>query len=189
MSTAHALLGLLDGSGEPAYGYTLKRDYDLALAPDKPLAYGQVYSSLARFERQGWAEVVTVESGAGPDRKRYRITPDGVSVVDGWVYSPQEIGAFASSTLFARVSVALLSGRDAQEVLARQRASHLERMRELTRRRREADVAGQLAITYELTHLDADLRWIEEAGQRLDAMRADLHTALTSPASADQDGS
>lgn len=167
MSTAHALLGLLDSSAEPAYGYTLKRDYDTALAPDKPLAYGQVYSSLARFERQGWAEVVTVEAGAGPDRKCYRITPEGVGIVDGWVYTPQEAGAFASSTLFARVSIALLSGRDAHEVLTRQRASHLERMRELTRRRRDADPAGRLAISYELAHLDADLRWIEEAGERL----------------------
>lgn len=172
MSTAHALLGLLDRA--PAHGYTLKQQYDAYLTPDRPLAYGQVYSSLARFERQGWAQVVTVESGSGPERKLYRITPDGVGVVDGWVYTPQESGAFASSTLFARVSVALLSGRDAREVLDRQRASHLGRMRELTRRRREADAAGQLALTYELAHLDADLRWIEEAGDRLGEMRERL---------------
>lgn len=77
MSTAHALLGLLDRS--PAYGYSLKRDYDGLLAPDKPLAVGQVYSSVARCERQGWAEILTVESGSGPERKLYCITPDGVA--------------------------------------------------------------------------------------------------------------
>ncbi len=170
MSTAYALLGLLERG--PAYGYTLKRDYDARFAQEKPLAFGQVYASLARFERRGWAEVLEVEAGEGPDRKRYRITPGGVSVVEEWVFEPEPPGVFAVSTLFARVSVALLSGRDAARVLARQRDSHLGRMRELTRARGDADAEGELALTYELAHLDADLRWIEEAGTQVEAARA-----------------
>lgn len=170
MSTAHALLGLLEQG--PAYGYTLKRDYDERFGHDKPLAYGQVYASLARFEKRGWAQELEVEAGDGPDRKRYRITPDGVAVVEEWVYEPQPPGVFATSTLFARVSVALLSGRDAARVLAEQRTSHLTRMRELTRARRDAPPPSQLALTYELSHLDADLRWIEEAGVQVDRSRA-----------------
>lgn len=169
MSTSHALLGLLERG--PAHGYTLKRDYDARFGHDKPLAYGQVYSSLARFERHGWAEVVDVEAGLGPERKRYRITGEGVTVVDDWVYEPQPPGVFATSTLYARVSVALLSGRDAAQVLERQRASHLTRMRQLTQARADADAATDMALTYELAHLDADLRWIEESGQRLTAAR------------------
>lgn len=169
MSTAHALLGLLDRS--PAYGYSLKHDYDDLLAQDKPLAFGQVYSSLARFERRGWAEILTVESGSGPERKLYGITPDGVAELDSWISTPQATGAFSASTLFVRISIALLSGRDAQEVLVAQRHSHMERMRELTARRRGADPALLLHLDYELAHLDADLRWIQEAGQRLDALR------------------
>lgn len=169
MSTAHALLGLLEQG--PAYGYTLKRDYDSRFGQEKPLAFGQVYASLARFEKHGWAQVLDVETGDGPDRKRYRITPDGVTVIEDWVYEPQRPGIFATSTLFARVSVALLSGRDAHRVLESQRDSHLMRMRELTRARTEAEAATQLALTYELAHLDADLRWIEEAGARMDRLR------------------
>lgn len=172
MSTSHALLGLLDRA--PAHGYTLKHDYDTLLSPGKPLAFGQVYASLSRFERQGWAEQTTVESGSGPERKLYRITADGVHVLDDWLFTPQEAGAFSSSTLFARVSVALLSGRDAHDVLDRQRTSHLERMRSLTARRRDADPALMLALDYELAHLDADLRWILDAGERLAAMRERL---------------
>lgn len=170
MSTAHALLGLLDRS--PAYGYSLKHDYDQLLAPERPLAFGQVYSSLARFERQGWAEILTVETGSGPERKLYGITPDGVSELDAWVSTPQVTGSFSASTLFVRISIALLSGRNAQDVLTAQRASHMVRMRELTSRRRGAEPALLLQLDYELTHLDADLRWIQEAGQRLDALRA-----------------
>lgn len=169
MSTAHALLGLLEQG--PAYGYTLKRDYDERFGREKPLAFGQVYASLARFEKHGWAQVLEVEAGDGPDRKRYRITPDGVGVVDDWVYQPQPSGLFATSSLCARVSVALLSGRDAGRVLNEQREQHLTRMRELTRARQGVEAEADLAMSYELTHLDADLRWIEEAGARVALLR------------------
>jgi hypothetical protein len=88
-------------------------------------------------------------------------------VVDQWVFEPQQPSEFSSSNLFARVSVALMSGRPAEEVLAKQRATHLDRMRALNSERSSADPAQLLAITYELAHLDADLRWIEDAGVRL----------------------
>lgn len=185
MSTSHALLGLLDRS--PAYGYSLKQDYDQLLAPERQLAFGQVYASLARFERQGWAEILTVETGAGPERKLYGITPEGVTELDTWIYTPQATGAFAASTLFTRISIALLSGRDAEDVLTAQRQSHMVRMRELTSRRRGAEPALLLQLDYELTHLDADLRWIQEAGQRLDALRAQWGQAPGGPA--DESGS
>jgi DNA-binding PadR family transcriptional regulator len=172
MSTSQTLLALLER--EPAHGYTLKRRYDERFARTRPLAFGQVYASLARFERQGWAHVIEVESGEGPERKRYEITEEGVRMVDTWVYEPQEPDEFATSTLFARVSVALMSGRPAADVLTRQREVHLGRMRQLTGARKAADPAELLAITYELAHLDADLRWIEDAGARLDEVRDSL---------------
>jgi DNA-binding PadR family transcriptional regulator len=172
MSASHTLLALLEL--EPAHGYNLKQRHDERFARTRPLAFGQVYASLARFEKQGWAEVADVESGEGPERKRYRITNEGVSVVDRWVFEPQQPTEFSSSTLFARVSVALMSGRSAEEVLDTQRSTHLQRMRDLTAARRTADEAEVLAVTYELAHLDADLRWIEEAGARLAGARRAL---------------
>lgn len=169
MSPALPLLALLEQ--EPAHGYTLKHQYDERFARTRPLAFGQVYAALARFERKGWAQVADVEVVDGPERKRYRITPDGVETVTTWVMTPQLPAEFAMSNLFTRVSVALTSGRPAAEVLDRQRAQHLARMRELTAARKQASPREQLAITYELTHLDADLRWIEDAGARLEDLR------------------
>jgi DNA-binding PadR family transcriptional regulator len=168
MSAALPLLALLEQ--EPAHGYTLKQRYDDRFARSRPLAFGQVYAALSRFERKGWAEVSEVEVVDGPERKRYRITPDGVETVTAWVYAPQQPPEFAMSNLYTRVSVALTSGRSAGEVLDQQRVQHLARMRELTTQRKDADVAEQLAITYELAHLDADLRWIAEAGSRLEEL-------------------
>jgi DNA-binding PadR family transcriptional regulator len=172
MSTATVMLSLLERA--PAHGYTLKQDYDTHFGQRRPVAFGQVYQSLARFERDGLAEVVEVEAGAGPERKRYRITPDGVALVERWVYTPTDPDVFATSTLFARVSVALMSGRSAESVLDEQRAVHMQRMRELQQQRRGAGPGEVLAVTYELAHLDADLRWIEDSGTRLDYLRREL---------------
>ncbi|GAA4733762.1 PadR family transcriptional regulator [Nocardioides endophyticus] len=169
MSAALPLLALLEQ--EPAHGYTLKQRYDDRFSRTRPLAFGQVYAALSRFETKGWAEVAEVEVVDGPERKRYRITEDGVEAITEWVYTPQQPTEFAMSNLYTRVSVALTSGRSAAEVLDRQRVQHLARMRELTQERKTATPAAQLAITYELAHLDADLRWIEEAGTRLEDLR------------------
>jgi DNA-binding PadR family transcriptional regulator len=72
---------------EPAHGYTLKQRYDDRFARTRPLAFGQVYAALSRFETKGWAGVteVEVEVVDGPERKRYRITEEGVEAVTGWV--------------------------------------------------------------------------------------------------------
>lgn len=172
MSTSTLVLSLLEPA--PAHGYTLKQEYDLRFGQRRQLAFGQVYQSLARFERDGLAEVIDVESGSGPERKRYQITAEGVRVIDRWVYAPQSPDVFATSTLFARVSVALRSGRSPESVLDEQRAVHMERMRELQKARKVAGPAEVLSVTYELAHLDADLRWIEESGQRLDLIREQL---------------
>lgn len=173
MSIPRTLLGLLED--EPSYGYTLKQRYDELFARTKSLAYGQVYSTLARLERDGFATVVGVESGEGPERRRYAITPDGVVELDTWIRTPEPATSFAQSVLFVKTTLALLSGRPPQEVLDAQRTVHLARMRELTTSRAEADDVQRLAIDYEIVHLDADLRWIEETGHRLQHRRDRPH--------------
>ena len=72
MDTRLTLLGLL-GAG-PGYGYDLKTNWDHWFARTKPLAFGQVYSTLARLLRDGLIVQLGAQAGAGPDRKRYEIT-------------------------------------------------------------------------------------------------------------------
>jgi DNA-binding PadR family transcriptional regulator len=172
MSTADTLLALLEP--EPAYGYTLKQQHDRWFSRKRPLAFGQVYSTLSRLERKGYVAPDQVESGQGPDRRLYRITPEGVEATDAWVRTAEPPDLFATSSLHARLTVALLSGRDAVGVLSSQRRVHLDRMRDLQGARRKATGAELLGITYELAHLDADLRWIEESGARLAAAQKEL---------------
>jgi len=169
MSVGHTLLGLLQQG--PRHGYDLKRAYDERFGQDRPLHYGQVYSTLARLLKHGFVEV-EAEPGAGPDRKRYAITPAGVADVDAWLAQPEAPEPYLQSSLYTKVVLALLTDRDGTQVLDTQRAEHLRLMRELTRRKSEGDLADQLVCDHALFHLEADLRWLELTTARLDQLAA-----------------
>jgi DNA-binding PadR family transcriptional regulator len=163
-----ALLGLLER--EPSHGYDLKRDYDTYFGRGKPLPFGQVYSTLGRLARDGKVLVGEVEPGAGPDRKRYVITEQGVSDVETWLHDPVEPEPHLQTVLFVKVMLALMSGRPADQYLDTQRAAHLQRMRELTELRRTGTVIDALLADHGLFHLEADLRWIDLTAARLNAL-------------------
>ncbi|WP_020671482.1 PadR family transcriptional regulator [Amycolatopsis nigrescens] len=165
MSVSHTLLALLEPG--PRHGYDLKKAYDEQFGQDRPLAYGQVYSTLSRLLRNGMVEVAGVEQGDGPDRKRYTITDAGVTDVEGWLSTPENPEPYLQNTLYTKVVLALLSGRDATGVLDTQRAAHLGVMRSLTRRKNGGDLADQLICDHALFHLEADLRWLELTAARL----------------------
>src|SRR5918995_6362157 len=130
MSVPFALLGLLER--EPSHGYDLKRDYDTLFGRGKPLPFGQVYATLGRLARDGKVVAAEAEPGAGPDRRRYVITDDGVSDLETWLAEPVTPEPHLQTILFVKVVLALLSGRSAADYLDLQRAAHLARMRELT---------------------------------------------------------
>jgi DNA-binding PadR family transcriptional regulator len=168
MSVPFALLGLLER--EPSHGYDLKRDYDTYFGKGKPLPYGQVYSTLARLARDGKVVAAETEPGAGPDRKRYVITEQGVTEVEAWLTEPVEAEPHLQTVLFVKVVLALMLGRPAETYLDTQRAAHLQRMRELTEIKRSGGVVDALLADHGLFHLEADLRWIDLTAARLDAL-------------------
>jgi DNA-binding PadR family transcriptional regulator len=168
MTVPLALLGLLER--EPSHGYELKRDYDAYFGRGKPLPFGQVYATLARLSRDGKVVVGEAEPGAGPDRKRYVITEQGVSDLQTWLAQPVEPEPHLQTVLFVKVVLALMSGRPAEEYLDTQRAAHLQRMRELTEVKRSGGVVDALLADHALFHLEADLRWIDLTAARLGAL-------------------
>jgi len=173
MSVPLTLLGLLERA--PSHGYDLKRDYDAFFGRDRPLPFGQVYSTLARLARDGKVVVGEAEPGAGPDRKRYVITDSGVTEVETWLTSPVEPEPHLQTVLFAKVVLALMLGRPAEEYLDTQRAAHMRRMRELTEQRRTAAMVDALLADHGLFHLEADLRWIDLTAARLDALAREVN--------------
>ena len=172
MSVPLTLLGLLER--QPSHGYDLKRDYDALFGRGKPLPFGQVYSTLGRLARDGKVVAGDSEPGAGPDRKRYVITDRGVTEVAAWLTEPVEPEPHLQSVLFAKVVLALLLGRPAEQYLDTQRAAHLQRMRELTELRRRGGQVDALLADYGLFHLEADLRWIDVTSARLQSLAQEV---------------
>ncbi|MEV4702314.1 PadR family transcriptional regulator [Actinoplanes sp. NPDC049316] len=172
MTVPLTLLGLLER--EPSHGYDLKRDYDAYFGRGKPLSYGQVYNTLSRLARDGKVVMSEVGPGEGPDRKRYVITERGATEVDTWLAEPVEPEPHLQTTLFAKVTLALMLGRPAESYLDAQRAAHLKRMRELTEVKRSGALVDALLADHGLFHLEADLRWIELTSARLDALAAEV---------------
>src|SRR6202020_2451235 len=139
----------------------LKRDYDAYFGRGKPLPFGQVYATLGRLARDGEGVGWEGGPGAGPDRKRYAITDQGVSEVEAWLIEPVEPEPHLQTVLFVKVVLALMLGRSAETYLDTQRAAHLQRMRQLTELRRTGAVVDGLLADHGLFHLEADLRWID----------------------------
>ena len=114
------------------------------------------------------------EPGDGPDRKRFVITPAGVSQVEHWLAEPEKPEPLLQATLYVKVVLALLSERAAADYLEAQRQAHLERMHELTAMRKAGPLDRTLLADYGLFHLEADLRWIDVTLARLEQLRAEV---------------
>ena len=173
MTISYTLLGLLEK--ETRHGYDLKQSYDRRFGAARPLRFGQVYRTLAQLVRDGLVSVAAIEPGAGPERKRYEITPEGVTDLERWLSEPENPKPGLQTVLFTKVVLALLSGRSAESFLDAQRAKHLAVMRELTRQRRDAAAAQDaLLADYQLFHIEADLRWIDHAAGRLGTLAEEV---------------
>jgi DNA-binding PadR family transcriptional regulator len=175
MSTAFVMLGLL--ARGPRHGYELKREHDARLPGARPVAYGQVYATLTRLIRDGLIREAHQEQDAGPERTAYALTEAGRTALSQWLSTVEEPAPFVQSTLMAKVAVALLCSGDAREArryLAAQRAAHLERMRALTATKKGGSIAEVVAADYALSHLDADIRWMQTTLERVEQLHQEV---------------
>lgn len=164
MAVSEVMLALLKGG--PAHGYTIKRQHDDWLPDARPLAFGQVYATLNRLERDGFIEICETRSGSGPDRTMYALTQAGVARLEDWLAEPASVGVGNSDEIVRKAVVAFRTGQDLEGFLERQRTAHLRRIRELsTAPPREP--AARLARDHLVAHLDADLRWLDLAVERV----------------------
>jgi DNA-binding PadR family transcriptional regulator len=172
MSVPLTLLGLLERG--PSHGYDLKRDYDMYFGRGRPVRYSQVYATLSRLARDGKAIAGPVEQGAGPERRRYLITDDGIEDVERWLAEPAPPEPDLQSELFTKVVLALLLDRPADRYLDIQRAAHLARMRALTELKRSGGTLDLLLADHSIYRLEADLRWIDHTAARLDMLKKEV---------------
>jgi DNA-binding PadR family transcriptional regulator len=156
-------------AGERGYGYELKQTLQQEFGELLPaMNAGQIYSTLARLERDG---LVVGESVAGDGRRKrvYELTDDGRTELARWIETPVP-GARLKDEFFMKF-VVVTSARLAEPraLLERQRREYLQSLRDLDALL-AADgkgLAAELLVEGALLHAKADLEWLDMIEQRL----------------------
>ncbi|MFC5830235.1 PadR family transcriptional regulator [Nonomuraea insulae] len=158
MSIRHGLLALL--SGEPRYGYQLRVEFEASTGATWPLNIGQVYTTLARLERDG-----LVEPGGADDQGRavYTITGAGRRELERWFGTPVAQTDRPRDELAIKIAMAVASGVDVTEVIQAQRVVTMRGLQELTRAKREAagGFAQRLVLDSLIFKAEAEQRWLD----------------------------
>lgn len=166
MIIRNSFLALL--AAEPAHGYGLKSSFEQRTAGAWPLNAGQVYTTLGRLERDGLVEAI---DGDDPERRSWRVTPEGERVVQAWYSTPVDVQA-ARDELVIKVLVAIASGEeDMTRVLQTQRTATMGRLQQVTRHKMETspndDLPGVLLLDAMILRAEAEIRWLDLCEQRL----------------------
>jgi DNA-binding PadR family transcriptional regulator len=134
---------------------------------------GQVYTTLARLERDGLVEPV-----GGPDdegRIAYRLTEQGRAEIEAWWRTPVDRESTPRDELVIKLALAVTSpGVDVAAVVQTQRTATLRHLRDLTRLKSRApddpaphDLAWQLVLENLLFSGEAEVRWLDHVESTL----------------------
>ena len=166
MSVKLGLLALLDEG--PMYGYQLHTTFKERTGDTWPLNIGQIYTTLARLERDGLVEPAGDD---GDGHQIYALTDAGRDQLRRWFATPVARADRPRDELAIKLAVALtVSAVDVREVLQTQRSATLRDLQELTRQKRdlgEDDLATLLAIDSLIFQAEAEARWLDSCEERL----------------------
>ena len=122
----YALLGLL-ARGEGS-GYQLTQGLKNPVSFFWHAQHSQIYPELAKLEAAGLVQHTLVEQTERPDKKVYRLTPQGGAALAAWVAAPTEMPRSRDELVLKAYSI-WLADADAAAELARHHAqAHLDRL-------------------------------------------------------------
>ncbi len=170
MSVRYALLALLDQ--RPMYGYQLKTEFEARLGQAWPLNVGQVYTTLARLERDGLVEAEPTDGGGGEERRTYRISDAGQAVLAEWFATPVSRNGQNRDELLVKMVAALDAGRDVMVGMIRtQRTATLELLQRHTLAKADAarrgDLPRLLAADLLIAQAEGEAAWLDLCEARL----------------------
>jgi DNA-binding PadR family transcriptional regulator len=173
MSIKYALLSLLDQ--QPHHGYQLKTAVEGWLGQSWPLNIGQVYTTLARLERDG---LITAGQVDAQGRQTYRITPAGRAALADWFATPVPRDGLVRDELLVKLVAAVAAGDGtALGVIRAQRTATLQLLQQHTRRKTAAERQGDLPrlVVADLLigQAEAEVAWLELCEARLRAAGRD----------------
>src|SRR5262245_39102016 len=161
MSVKHGLLALLQRGSR--YGYQLRTEFEHATGGTWPLNIGQVYTTLARLERDGLVRALPESDGG---QRPYEITDDGRVELTLWFATPVEQTDRPRDELAIKLALALTTpGVDVRAVLQAQRTATMRMLQEYTRLKARAtapaDLPWRLVVDAMLFQAEAEVRWLD----------------------------
>ncbi|AXE22087.1 PadR family transcriptional regulator [Streptomyces globosus] len=190
MSIRHGLLALLDDG--PRYGSQLRTEFESRTGSTWPLNVGQVYTTLARLERDG----LVAPGGEDPaGHTLYAITEAGRAELRLWYERPVDRTSPPRDELAIKLAMAVGSpGVDIRAVIQAQRHATVKAMQDYTRLKAQAlaalesgaarerdDVAWLLVLEQLIFQTEAEARWLDHSESRL------VRLSLTADRRADGD--
>jgi DNA-binding PadR family transcriptional regulator len=133
-----------------------------------PLNAGQIYSTLARLERDG---LVAGQSVAGGSRRKrvYELTEGGRDALARWIETPVPGTRLKDEFFMKFVVVASAALADPQTLIDAQRREYLQSLRDLDALlvANGKGLAAELLVEGAVLHLKADLEWLDLIEHRL----------------------
>jgi DNA-binding PadR family transcriptional regulator len=154
---------------ERGHGYELRQALQQEFGELLPaLNAGQIYSTLARLERDG---LVVGEHVAGDSRRKrvYELTDAGRAELARWIETPVP-GTRLKDEFFMKLVVVASGGlAEPKAVIEGQRREYLQSLRDLDAllTANGKGVAAQLLVEGAVLHAKADLDWLDLIEQRL----------------------
>ena len=167
LSMREVFLALLAGGS--GYGYELKQALEQPFGDVLPaLNAGQIYSTLARLERDG---LVAGESVAGDSRRKrvYELTERGRAALARWIESPVPGTRLKDEFFMKFVVVVAARLAEPKTMIDRQRREYLQSLRDLDALLAANDkgAAAELLVEGAVLHAKADLEWLDLIEQRM----------------------
>ncbi len=184
MSIRHALLTLLDQ--RPMYGYQLRSEFEASTGATWPLNVGQVYTTLARLERD---ELVAAVDGEQDGQRAYAITDAGRAAVRNWFATPVPRDTAPRDELAIKLSLAVTTpGVDVSAVIQAQRTATVRALQQYTRVKNTAraeDLPWLLVVDSLIFAAEAEVRWLDHCETRLARHRRADPARIPKPESSD----
>lgn len=157
-----ALLGLL--AIQPMHGYDLKVSLDRTLGQTSKFNVGQVYTALAKLEKDGLIAPEYVARDDRSEMKVYHLTERGQEELARWFETPVE-KVDLRDELFMKLTLARRTGgAEVPALIRRQRLATVRAIQELTRLKEAYHPVDEmeviLLIEGAILHLEADLQWL-----------------------------
>lgn len=175
MSIRHGLLALLERG--PMYGYQLRAAFEESTGATWPLNIGQVYTTLARLERDGLVTALPETEGQRP----YQITAEGRADLVVWFATPVSRTGRPRDELAIKLALALTTpGVDVRAVVQTQRSATMRTLQEYTRLKARGtptkELSWLLVLEAMVFQAEAEVRWLDHCEASLVRHRPDHPT-------------